>query len=44
MTGTFKHRMEIQYKINERFQTQDVIDFGIECTWKMYTTQHVMKL
>lgn len=34
MTGKFRHRMETQYKINGRFQTQDVIDFGIECTWE----------
>lgn len=34
MTGKFKHRMETQYKINGRFQTQEVTDFGVECTWE----------
>lgn len=34
MTGKFRHRMETQYKINGRFQTQEVMDFGIECTWE----------
>lgn len=34
MTRKFKHRMKTQYKINGIFQTQDVIDLGIECTWE----------
>lgn len=34
MTGTFRHRIEIQYKINGRFQTQDVTDFGTNYTWE----------
>lgn len=34
MTGKFRHRMETQYKINGRFQTQEVMDFGVECTWE----------
>ena len=34
MTGKFRHRMETQYKINGRFQTQEVTDFGTDCTWE----------
>ena len=34
MTGKFRYRMEKQYKINGRFQTQDVTDFGSDCTWE----------
>lgn len=34
MTGIFRHRMETQYKINGRFQTQEVMDLGVECTWE----------
>ena len=34
MTGKFKHIMETQYKINGRFQTQEVTDFGNDYTWE----------
>lgn len=34
MTGKFKHRIEHQYKIGNRFYTQDVDDFGSDCTWE----------
>lgn len=44
MTETFKHRIETQYKINERFYTQDITNFGTDRTWKMYTRQFAPKL
>lgn len=34
MTGKFRYTMETQYKINGRFQTQDVIDFGSDYSWE----------
>ena len=34
MTGKFRYTMETQYKINGRFQTQDVTDFGTDYTWE----------
>ena len=34
MTEKFKHRIEHQYKIGNRFYTQNIDDFGIKCTWK----------
>ena len=34
MTGTFRHRIEHQYKNWYRFQTQEVTDFGSNCTWE----------
>lgn len=34
MTGKFRHTMETQYKINGRFRTQDVTDFGTDYTWE----------
>lgn len=34
MTGTFKHRIEHQYKIGNRFYTQNIDDFGRDCTWE----------
>lgn len=34
MTGKFRRRMETQYKINGRFQAQEVMDFGVESTWE----------
>lgn len=34
MTGKFKYRIEHQYKIGNRFQTQNVTDFGTNYTWE----------
>lgn len=34
MTGKFKHRIEHQCKIGNRFYTQDVDYFGSYCTWE----------
>lgn len=34
MTGKFKLRIEHQYKIGNRFYTQDIDDFGSDCTWE----------
>lgn len=34
MTGKFKHKMETRYKINGKFQIQDVTDFGTDYTWE----------
>ena len=34
MTGTFRHRIEHQYKISNRFYTQDITIFNTDCTWE----------
>lgn len=34
MSEKFKHRIEHQYKIGNRFYTQDITIFNINCTWE----------
>lgn len=34
MTGKFKHRIEHQYKLGNRFCTQDITIFNTNCTWE----------
>lgn len=46
MTGKFKHRIEHQCKIGNRFYTQKISDMGSESTWEnvhMATCEDTLK-